>query len=518
MARRMALAAVLLAACDGPAHCTQADLQAALDAARPGDEVRVGSCRIEGGVRVPAGVTLRGVGADSVIAPAEGTGVFLEPGEPAARVADLVVEAGALAGIGSAGGGACATPRAGSVAIERVEVRATRGWGIYLSCLEGAQLTEVAVRGPVGTTNFMSTAFANVLGEPPAAGATCSSMPSGSCAPGETRETTPLDCPGCGALLQVCDACERWATLTAIEGLALRNVADAVLTGVDVSGFARIGVTVVGSTVRWTAGSIEEQIGVGAWVGGSDVDMSAISVSRTLESPWRVDPGVGLYAGGASSLSTTDLVLEANTRYGILQVGSTASHVGLVARDNGDAALWVGGSDSFELRDAELAGNAFAGVVLSSCENVVIRDTVVSGTQIRRSNVASGTETGQVDAGDGLHLVATTANVEIASTLLDGNARAGIALDLGLGGGVRFSEVTVRGTGEQLGAVAGNASGTRLTPVSPGDGGWDDGITREGATALNDSALVGSIDIAAVTAPTELPAPEGARGVTAPTE
>ncbi|MCZ7680941.1 MAG: hypothetical protein M5U28_20020 [Sandaracinaceae bacterium] len=105
MARRMALAAVLLAACDGPAHCTQAELQAALDAARPGDEVHVGSCRIEGGVRVPAGVTLRGVGADSVIAPAEGTGVFLEPGEPAARVADLVVEAGALAGIGSAGGG-----------------------------------------------------------------------------------------------------------------------------------------------------------------------------------------------------------------------------------------------------------------------------------------------------------------------------------------------------------------------------------------------------------------------------
>lgn len=511
--------AMSLAGCGSGPACDAAALQAALDRASPGDEVRVGACRVEGSLRVPAGITLRGQGPESIIAPTGSTGVWLEPGEPPARVADLVVEARSTAGIGSASDLPCATPRPGAVSIERVEVRASIGWGIYLSCLSEAHLDAVSITGSIDADNFMSSVFTNVVGEPPAPDATCPVTPSGSCTVGDSRETTPPDCPSCGSVQQVCDPCERWATLGAVEGVALRDVTDARLADVIVRGFARVGVTAVDSGITWTGGAVEGQLGVGILSASSDLDMNGVTIAHTFESPWRLDPGVGAYVGAGSSIRSVDLLVEDNPRYGILHVGATASHIGLVARDNRDAALWVGASDSFELADASISGNEFAGVVLSACSNVSIRDSVIGATGLKTSNLASGSETGRVDAGDGIQLIATTSAVSIERTLLEANTRAGLVLDLGLGGDrVAFADVTVRGEGAQLGAVAGSASGTQLTAVAPGDGGWDTGITREGATGVNDAALTGTIDISGVTAPTELPIPSGAVGVRPPTE
>lgn len=522
MTARWLMAALLLVACDGAGgpYCDGAALQAALDAAEAGAEIQVGECRVERALRVPPGVTLRGQGEGSVIAPAAGsanTAIYLEPGEPPARVEDLVVESDLVAGVGTASPDGCDALRPGRVAIERVQVRASRGWGVYLECLDGADLTDVTVEGPVRDTNHMSTIFTNVVGEPPASGAACSFMPSGSCTVGETREMTPADCPECGVVTQVCDPCERWASVTATDGLALRDVGDAALAEVWVRGFARVGVTVVGSQLRWTGGGVEEQLALGVYGTGSELDLEALAVRRVFESPWRLDPGVGIVATDGSVLRTVDVEVEGNPRYGILQVRSTGSHVGLLAHDNDDAAIWVGEADSLEITGAELSNNAFAGVVMSGCSNVVVRDSMVTGTRVRVSSLASGTETGRVEAGDGLQMIATTSNVSVASTVLADNERAGLVLDLAAGvEGPTFSEVTVRGMGEQLGAIAGAASGTQLSPVAP-DGVWDMGITREGATAVNDAALATSVDVSAVVAPTNLGDPGGARGVVAPT-
>ena len=124
-----------------------------------------------------------------------------------------------------------------------------------------------------------------------------------------------------------------------------------------------------------------------------------------------------------------------------------------------------------------------------------------------------------VTAGDGIHIRSTFSPITIESVRCVENHRVGILVDLGAGStdDVSFSAVTVVATGERFGAVAGRGT-TTIVAVPPGDGGWDDGITREGDAVLNDTERFGdfSLDIVDSPAPPDAPNPADAVGIITP--
>lgn len=79
-----------------------------------------------------------------------------------------------------------------------------------------------------------------------------------------------------------------------------------------------------------------------------------------------------------------------------------------------------------------------------------------------------------------------------------------------------FSNVVARGTGAELGAVAGTREGSppRLRGIGPG--GWDTGITREGAPVENDPAFSGALGIAGIVTPSMIPPPVDANAIVTP--
>jgi hypothetical protein len=511
--------------------CDLAALRLRLAGAAPGETVKMGSCRIVGSVTVPPGVILAGEGPGrSTLAPDANVTVCLEPGSPATTLRDVTVEASAVAGVA-----VCDTApderRVRGLALEQVTVAVSRGWGVYVVGVGDVSLRDVTLTGPVDADNKDDEAFEYVLGQIPATLGACTTTPQDLCSPGEMREVGIESCPSCDALVvqQVCDECERWATVTATEGLVLRNVILASVIRAQVEGFAKIGVTVVDSELVWTGGRIEGNLGAGLFAERSRITMSADAaagedgfprIERTFSSTYRTG-AVGAFVTGDGSRFVSDrLLVRDNLGYGIVHVDATALHTGLAATRNAYAAVWAGGAPELMLEGSSVVDNGFAGVVLSSCEGVTIRDTTISGTDLVDRSMGEG---GSVMAGDGLHMRAVTGAL-IERVRCEDNDRVGILLDLGGGApGVTFSGVTVSGTGGQLGAVAGPVvvgsapTVSELTPVPPGDGGWDAGIVREGATEANDRDLGMRLqEMVNVPLPPDLPRPDEAVGIMAP--
>jgi hypothetical protein len=94
-------------------------------------------------------------------------------------------------------------------------------------------------------------------------------------------------------------------------------------------------------------------------------------------------------------------------------------------------------------------------------------------------------ETGAAEVGDGVQLVSPAGRFAFSDVDLVANDRVGLLVDLGgrTLGWAALDDVTADGTGDQLGVVV--QSGTV-------DASWDDGVTRLGATAANDAALLES--------------------------
>jgi hypothetical protein len=62
--------------------------------------------------------------------------------------------------------------------------------------------------------------------------------------------------------------------------------------------------------------------------------------------------------------------------------------------------------------------------------------------------------------------------------------------------GITFEQVTVDGSGEQLGVIGQDGE---LRP------GWDEGVTRMGATLTNDVEFTGTLDVVMAVSPTDYP-------------
>jgi hypothetical protein len=476
------LAASACSGSDG-APCDREAAQAALDASGPGDTVTLGACEVAGPLRVPASVRLAGVEGTVVVADEASAAVILTPGVPATELASLTVRATGRVGVLASG--------AGDVSVDDVTVVTARGVGAGFSGLGSLSITTLTIAGPVTAATASSPEYLRVIAAAPAPGE-CPAGASCECTPGEAHEDG-----------RVCDSVGRWARIGPAYGLYVDGVADAVLTDVDVSGLAEYAVVLRESNVRWTSGSVGDNLGVGIRQIRGSLAIDSVSIESTLQGV-RGTPAYAFAATDGATIDATSLSLLDNERYGLLLLDGAGTFVDLVAERNADAAIWCGSCDGFAMRGTAtmLADNGFAGVVVAGSRQVQIDDAVIVGTRTADRPVG---EFGVRRVGDGLHLLANVENVTVERVALRDNGRAGLVVDLGTGTStVVLRDVTVDGSGDSLGAVAGRADGAgQLVPVAPG--GWDDGITRMGATVANDAAAPPTMDAVGVGAPSDLP-------------
>jgi hypothetical protein len=440
-------------------YCTAEALTSALAGARPGDTVKVGACAITGSFTVPAGVTLagRGSGTSTLTTDRPQPAVRLTAGTPAARVVDLRIV--------SAGNSGILVRGTGTAGLERVAVEASRGMAVAAEDVASLELRDVTITGTV--------------------------------VPGNVNTVRCLPDPAHPDVACVVDS-DEWPT----HGLVLVRVASATLTGVRVTGLAGSGVVLVDSTTAWTGGGAPANLGTGLWIAGGETELTDLDLSGSMQGLMLMPAYGGVFSDDAV-VESSGLVVSGGDNYGLLHDSVAARHVDLVARENGDAAVWVQNCDaSFELSGAGtlLSGNQFAGVVAVGSSNVTVADARIDGTGLATRIF----EEGPVLVGDGVQIVDSTSGLNLRDLYLSGNDRVGLLLD---GGGADMAGavldgITADGTGTQLGVVAQDGD----TPA-----GWDSGVTRLGSTAANDAALRETLSIAGTVAAESLPRATGLR-------
>ena len=109
-------AVACMACTTGEETCDPQELQSRLDAAGPGETVRLGACEVVGPVEVPAGVRLEGTEGSVLVAPEGMAAALLRAGSPEQPVAirRVSIRAEGLIGILARG--------AGPVRLENVDV------------------------------------------------------------------------------------------------------------------------------------------------------------------------------------------------------------------------------------------------------------------------------------------------------------------------------------------------------------------------------------------------------------
>ena len=245
-----------------------------------------------------------------------------------------------------------------------------------------------------------------------------------------------------------------------------------------------------------------------------DMALAAKSIAReTTRAGLRGDRPYALIATDGARVDARSLSVRDNERYGLLLHRSAGHLTDLVASGNGDAALWISECDDAVLDGAasRFSDNGFASIVVVGSAGVRVEGATIEGTrEVERAIGAIGL----LRVGDGIHVTGARGPIRLSGLRLADNARAGLTVELGAGE-VTFEGVTAAGSGAQLGAVAGRASGAgRLTAESPP--GWDAGITREGATGANDRAFGGAFGAVTEALPGLVPPPGEVLGVVAP--
>jgi hypothetical protein len=438
------------AACSNePARPAADRLTAALADAEPGDRIRIGAGTVTGSFRIPPGVTLEGQGEGEtfVVAPAgqDEPAVVLEPGsaDEATTVRGLTVASDAGYAVTAAGDGA----GTGNVQLENVEVRVQLGLGIGIQDVERAALTNVRVQGPISLE-----------------------------APNGPSNATPAN--------------------SASHGIVLVRVQDAQLAEVTANGFALFGALFVDSTTTWSGGAASENMGTGTMVHGGAADLNNVEFCDELQGV-RLLPAFGaVFTAGADVAS--EALNTCNTEgVGLFHADASGRHTDIAATGNAEAAMWVQDSTDFELRGAGtmVADNGLAGVIAVNSSGLLLRDGEIRSTELAPRVLA---EAGLIEVGDGVQLVGSTDDVVLNGLRLTENARVGMLLDLEGDSttGITFEQVTVDGSGEQLGVIGQDGE---LRP------GWDQGVARMGATLTNDVDFTGTLDVVMAVSPTDYP-------------
>jgi len=445
------IALACMVGCDDAEICDAGGLEAALGVASPGDVVTLGACEVAGEFTVPAGVTLRGAGAGATTLRAfeGGRALTLEAaptgsGPPTTAEALRVISDGCAAVIADG---------PGAVTVRDVTIEATRGVGFAAQDVTALVVDRVDVVGAID----------------PAA------LPSSIPLPPYTCATTTL----------------------ATHGVVVVDTTDARFTDVSARNFAAFGALFVDTTVSWTGGAIEDNVGTGLEIWGGEGELDGVRLCRARQGTLLVESYNGLFAAGASVHSNGLTVCESEA-FGLMHAGATGLHEDLAATDNAFAGVWAQDSAALTLRGAAtaLTGNGFAGVATTGTPTVSIANARIEGTDTRTSLVG---ETGSIRAGDGVHLVGAE-EVSLDGLSLPDNERVGLLLDFAGGAptSLAVTAVEVNGTGAAFGALAQNGA----VPD-----GWDADITRLGMTLANDADFDGALDIVQAIGPSCLPDP-----------
>ncbi|MBW2460113.1 MAG: hypothetical protein JRH11_00605 [Deltaproteobacteria bacterium] len=414
-----------------------ADLAGALAEAAPGEVVSVSACTVTGNIDVPGGVTLDGGGESRILG-----NVTLGPGS---GLAGVRIEGVGPAAVSAVGAGAAVT-------ITDVDVIIARGSAVHIAD-RGAVLTRVSLAGNV-----------------------------------EDPDTVPAD-----------PSADDYGT----HGLVLSNAgtldAPVILDDVSMTKFARFGALFLQSHVAWRGGQVADGLSTGLMADGGSVDFEAVELGP-MQQGVQVLPAFGGIFTNDCVVTSQDLMVDGNQGYGLLHDRVTTTHENLIATGNTDAALWVQQSASFSLVGAatEVSDNVLSGLVIVESTDVLVR-----GATFRNNTLGtrvSGT-IGRIDVGDGIHAVIDDgASLTVDQVVMAGNARVGVLLDVASGNldGV-LMDVSVEGTGDQLGAIAQGPGGLIDTGV------WDTTVTRLGSTALNDEAISEKLSVLGIVGPMFLP-------------
>lgn len=438
-----------------------ADGQAMVDkiaGAQKGDVIKLDVCTIQGPLVIPPGVTVQGAGKGlSRITTKAGTfAIHMLPGEPAARLSDVSVISSGTAAIAAKG--------AGAIELVNVEVDLTRGVGIAVEALSSLSMKEVSISGPV--TPRSARAFpANVL-------------------PKEA----------------------------ATHGLVVLDVPSVTIEATTVMGFADYGAIFVDSNLDWSKGGSFATLGTGLYVSGGAAKLDALSLCGAFSGNRKLPAYNGVFAKGAAVTSTKLQVCDSEGM-GLLHVGATAHHEDIVGTGNLGPALWAQQSTSFEIAGASnvLDKNRFAGLVLVDVAKVHLVNTKIANTEmVSRPYGAAGAS---VELGDGIQLIRSAAAVTFESVSLTNNAHTGLQIDVGPNEldsplfHMKWMGVTVESSGAAFGAICQGSPNNVPHVWGPGVLGWDTGILRSGAAAVNDGLLIDPNELVGLIDPNEIPSP-----------
>lgn len=440
-----AVCGLLLALCScaaEPGLCDPDALQEALDAARAGDVVRVGNCRVAGAFEVPSGVTVAGHGpAFSVIeVAAEATGLKLLAGQGATVVEGLRLESSGAAAISSRG--------TAEVRISDVEISAQRGIAIGLEDVDTVVVSDVVMTGPVHEGNAQE----------------------------DYLITTDND---------------QLKMVTGTHGLVLFGVTDATVRNASASGFALFGALLVDSSTSWVDGVLSKNLGTGLMVQGGRADITGVEVRETLQGA-RLLPAYGMIVNETDDVRSTDMIICDGGGVGLLHNAAAGRHDELQVLNNGDAGVWVQDTDEFALAGPSslISDNKLGGVIVQSSANVTLRDATVQNSLASPWFLEGGRD---IVVGDGIQLRDSVENIHLEGLQLIGNERTNLLVDFGAGAltGITFDRVVVQSAqGEGLGAIGQTAADGVLVPES----GWDTGIERDAELLARDFARLQALD------------------------
>jgi hypothetical protein len=447
------LAAAACAGCggyDGTPLCDRTELIDVLGSAEAGDTVNLGACTIEGGIVVPAGVTLAGVTPEqTTIAGATGDAVLLRTGDGTTTLRGLTIALAAGTGVRTAG--------AGRARIEDVQVRVDP-IGVAIVAIGVAELTLEAVVATGPVTH-------------------------------DDARTHPID------------ASPRTAPS---HGIGLTDVGTATFTDVRVEGFSRTAVQLIRTSLTWTGGEIARTAGTGLMVRGGRVDLRSITI-REVWQGMDILPAIGGFFLEGAEVRSQSLVVEDNERLGLVHSGTgPVEHVDLAANRNGDVGAWSQLSEHpFVIRGpmTSFVRNHVAGINVVDTVTVAVEDARIDETILAPhfySDLMGG------DSAAGILSVNSHHDASYVGLSLSENEEIGIKIAMDDDTrGLELRDVTVFATGERLGVVA--FGGTRVP-------GWDDGVRRLGTTETNDAMFPHATAVTPFGAmnPCELPPPDDA--------
>jgi hypothetical protein len=373
-------ASVLLACGDGDAvgstTVTSAEqLAVALRNSRPGDNIELGTGTFTGSFSVPAGVTLDGAGA-TIFGDTELALELEGGGEVATRLKNINVT----------GEGSGVVAREGVVVLEDVTINVDRGKALLVSNAAHAELTRVAVTGPVSE---------------------------------ETVEQVG------GSI----DA-ESFAAL----GIGIVG-GEVQLKDLSVSGFAGFGVILRGVSGHWRGGTVFENVGTSVLAEQSDVSLESVDIRDGYNSAEAGDlsTSTGLIISSSSSVATKGLVIDGMSGAGILQDHATSEHADLKVSRSGAAGVWVQNQDDASevgtalsiVGESALLNNRGNGVHLKSIRSALFDGVLISGTtKLTRVDGVKG-----VDIADGVQAIDVTEKLSFFNTVLAANERVGFLFD-----------------------------------------------------------------------------------------